>query len=158
MARFYKICENFLGRIYFLIFKREVPAFSPEAKNLIVTMGDWYVGESFSYIRIWGSNTAHMLPKVLPDRLFSEEISFQTVTKGVCKKLAGPKRRVYPKFPQNLRPLSIPTLTWAIELSDHIVSLKLGFSSKRKHDPKGWVDARLRKNNFKAGYIHEEEP
>ena len=99
-----------------------------------------------------------MLPKVVPDRLVIEEISFQIVIEGVYKKLAGPKRRVWPKFPQNLGPLSIPTSTWAAELSDHIVSLKLGFSSKRKHDPKGWVDARLRKNNFKAGYIHEEEP
>ena len=113
MARFYKICENFLGRIYFLIFKREAPAFSLESKNLIATMGDWYVGESFAYIMVWGRNTAHMLPKVALDRLVIEEISFQTVTEGVYKKLAGPKRRVWPKFPQNLGPLSIPTSTWA---------------------------------------------
>ena len=99
-----------------------------------------------------------MLPKVLPDRLFSEEISFQTVTEGVCKKLAGPKRRVWSNFPQTLRPLSIPNSTWAAEFSDHIVSLKLGFSSKRKHDPKGWVDAHLRKNHFKVGYTHEVVP
>ena len=118
-------------------------------------MGDWYVGESFAYIRIWGSNTAHMLPKVVPNRLVIEEISFQRVTEGYYKKLAGPKRRVFPKFPQNLGPPSIPTLTWAAELSDHIVSMKLGFSSKRKHDHKGWVDAHLRKNHFKEGYTHE---
>ena len=158
MNRFYEICENFHGRIHFLIFKRESPAFSLEAKNLIATMIDWYVGESFSYIRIWGSNTAHMLPKVVPDRLVIEEISFQTVTEGVYKKLVVPKRIVCPKFPQNLGPLSIPTSTWAAELSDHIVSLKLGFSSKKKHDPKGWVDAHLRQNHFKEGYTHEEEP
>ena len=71
-----------------------------------------------------------MLPKFVPDRLVIEEISFQTVTEGVYKKLIGPKRRVWPNFPQNLGPLSIPTSTWATELSNHIVYLKLGFSSK----------------------------
>ena len=40
---FYDICDNFLYRVYFLIFKKEAPTFSPEAKTLISTMADWYV-------------------------------------------------------------------------------------------------------------------
>ena len=51
-----------------------------EAKDIIANMGDWYLGESFTYIRTYGSNSAHRLPKVIPDRLVLEEISFQTVT------------------------------------------------------------------------------
>ena len=54
--------------------------------------------------------------------------------------------------------MSIPTSTWASELSDHIVSLKLGFASKRQHDHKGIVDFHLKKNHFKTGYTHEETP
>ena len=80
------------------------------------------------------------------------------MTKGVYKKLSGPKRRVWPKFPQTLGSLTIPTSTYAAELSDHIVSLKLGFVRKRQHDPKGFLDAHLRQNHFKAGYTHEEKP
>ena len=76
VVRLYDICESFLGRVYFLIFNKEAPAFSPEAKAFIATMGDWYVGESFTYIRFYGSNTAHMLPKFIPDSLVLEEISF----------------------------------------------------------------------------------
>ena len=83
MARFYDICESFLGRVYFFIFNKEVHAFSPEAKALIYTMGDWYVGESFTYIKVYGSNIAHMLPKVVPDMLVLEELSFQIVTEGI---------------------------------------------------------------------------
>ena len=83
VANFYDICESFLGRVYFLIFKKEAPAFSLEAKALIATMGDWYVGESFTYIRVYGSNIAHMFHKVIPDRFVLEEISFQTVTEGI---------------------------------------------------------------------------
>ena len=40
VPRFYDICEKFLGRIYFLIFKKEALAFSTKAKNLIATMGE----------------------------------------------------------------------------------------------------------------------
>ena len=111
VTRFYDICESFLGWVYFLIFNKEAPAFSPEAKTLIATMGYWYVGESFTYIRIFSNNAAHMLPKVVPDRLVLEEISFQTVTKGIYKKCAAPKGKVWPKFPLTLGSLSIPTST-----------------------------------------------
>ena len=107
-------------------------------------MGDWYVGESFTYIRVYGSNVAHMLPKGVIDRLVLEEISFQTVTEGIYKKCAALKRKVWPRFPITLGSLSVPTSTWESELSDHIMSLKLGFASKRKHDPKGIVDLHLR--------------
>ena len=110
MARFYDICESFLGRVYFFIFNKEAPAFSPKAKSLIATMGDWYVGESFTYIRVYGSNAAHMFPKVVPDRLVLEELSFQIVTKGIYKKCVAPKKKVWPKFPFALGSLSYPLL------------------------------------------------
>ena len=38
------------------------------------------------------------------------------------------------------------------------MSPKLGFACKRQHDPKGIVDLHLKKNHFKAGYVHEETP
>ena len=63
-----------------------------------------------------------------------------------------------PKFPITLGSLSIPTSTWVSYLSDHIVSLKLGFASKSQHDPKGIVDFHLKQNHFKIGYAHEETP
>ena len=91
--RFYDICQHFLSTIYFSIFKKEALAFSPEATALISTMGDWYVGEYFSYIRIWGSKTVHMLPRIVPDRLVLEEVAFQTVNHGVYRKLIGPKKK-----------------------------------------------------------------
>ena len=62
-------------------------------------MGVWYVGKSFSYIQIWGSNIVHMLPNIVPNRLVIEEVSFQTVTDGLYKKLVGPKNKGWPKFP-----------------------------------------------------------
>ena len=68
-----------------------------------------------------------MFPKIVLDIMVIEEVSFQTVTDDVCKKLVGPKRKGCPKFPLNLGSLVIPTSTWAAILGDQIVSLKLGF-------------------------------
>ena len=144
VARFYDICESFLSRVYFLIFNKEALAFSPKAKSLIAIMGDWYVGESFTYIRLYGSNASHMFPKVVPDRLVLEEISFQIVTEGIYKKCVALKRKLWPRLPITLGSLSVPTSTWASELSDHIMSLKIDFVRKRKHDPKGIVDLHLK--------------
>ena len=105
---FYDICEHFVGNIYFSIFKEEAPSFVAEARTFIMKMGDWYVGESFSYIRIWGGNTIHMLPKVIHDRLVLEEVSFHTVTDGVYKKLVGPKNKGWPNFPLYFGPFVVP--------------------------------------------------
>ena len=66
-------------------------------------MGDWYVDESFAYFIILGSSVVNMLSTVVLDRLVLKEVSFQIVTEGVYKRLIGPKRKGWPKFPLYLR-------------------------------------------------------
>ena len=118
-------------------------------------MGDWYVRESFSYIIIWGRNNVNIFPKIVPNMLVIEEVSFQTVTNGVYKKIVGPKTKSWPKFPLDIGQLVIPTSTWAAVLGDQIVSWKLGFGPKRKYDPKGFLDTHFKQNHVKSGYAHE---
>ena len=98
-----------------------------------------------------------MLPRIVLDKLVIAEVSFQTVTDGVYKKHVGPKRKGWPKFPLDLGPLVVPTSTWAVVLGDQIVSLKLGFSLKIKHAPKGFLDAHFKQNHINDGYSHEED-
>ena len=85
-------------------------------------------------------------------------MAFQTITDGVYKKIVGPKKKGWPKFPLNLGSLVIPTSTWATTLGEQIVSLKVGFSSKRRHDPKGFLDAHFKQYHIKISYGHEEFP
>ena len=58
----------------------------------------------------------------------------------------------------NLGSLVIPTSTWAAVLGEQIQSLKLGFSTKRKHDPKGYLRAHFNQYHIKITYVHEEIP
>ena len=85
-------------------------------------------------------------------------MAFHTINDGVYKRLIGPKKKAWPKFPFNLGSLVIPTSTWAILLGEQIVSLKLGFSSKRRHDPKGFLNAHFKQYHIKIAYVHEEIP
>ena len=110
-TRIYDICEQFLDSIYFSIFEKEALEFSAEAENFIATMGDWYVGESFSYIRIWGRNNVHMLPKIVPNKLVLEEVAFHIINDGAYRRLIGPKKKYWPKFPLQLGSLVNPTST-----------------------------------------------
>ena len=65
----YELCDLFLESMYFNIFKFDAPAFSKSARELISMFGDWYVGEYFSYIRIWGSNIVQLLPRIVLYRM-----------------------------------------------------------------------------------------
>ena len=67
LPKVYEICDLSSGLMYHQIFKADALAFSKRAKALISLHGDWYMGEYFSYIRIWGSNTVHLLPRIAPE-------------------------------------------------------------------------------------------
>ena len=76
IPRIYELRDLFLGSMYYKIFKADAPAFYKSARELISMLGDWYVGEYFSYISIWGSNIVHLLPRKVPDRMVLQEFSY----------------------------------------------------------------------------------
>ena len=97
------------------------------------------MGEYFSYFRIWGSKTVHLLPRFVPDRMLLHEFAFQTVIDGAYAKLAKNKRRGWPKFPLHLDCLVIQNSTHATMLGKEITIMKLGEASKRNHDPNAFL-------------------
>ena len=88
VPRVYDICDLSLGSMYQKIFKAGTLAISERVRTLITFHGDWYVGEYFSYIRIWGRNTVNLLPRIVPYRMVLQEIAYHTVIDGVFPKLA----------------------------------------------------------------------
>ena len=66
IPRFYEICDLFLGSMYYKNFKADDPSFSQKDREFISVYVYWYVGQYFSYIRIWGSNIVHFLSKIVP--------------------------------------------------------------------------------------------
>ena len=68
----YDICDHFIGSIYQKVFKGDTPTFSDRAMALISTMRNWYIGDYFTYIKIWGRKIVHLLPRIVPDRMVLE--------------------------------------------------------------------------------------
>jgi hypothetical protein len=76
------------------------PRFTQEATNVIKEIGDWFIDEEFSYIRIYGCEGApHILPRYVPERLTLREIAYQTVGVGIVASLSKSKKKTMAIFP-----------------------------------------------------------
>jgi hypothetical protein len=90
------ICDQFIARIHFLLFKKECPRLSDAAKKIISKVGHWYLDERDTYIRVFGATRApHLLPVYVPDRLVVGEICYQTILQGYNATLVKDKKRAF---------------------------------------------------------------
>ena len=89
MPRIYELCDLFLGSMYYNIFKDDAPAFSNSAREMISMFGNWYAGQFSSYIKFWGSNIVHFLPRIVPDQMVLQEFTYQTIIDGISPKLSA---------------------------------------------------------------------
>jgi len=64
------ICDEFIARVYFIIFKKEFPRLSAVAKKMISKVFQWYLDETTTYIRVFrATDTPHLPPAHILDRL-----------------------------------------------------------------------------------------
>lgn len=57
--------------------------------QVVGEVGDWYVIERGTYIRVFGATKApHLLPKFILDKLALQKIEYQTLVHGVGAALA----------------------------------------------------------------------
>jgi hypothetical protein len=90
------ICDQFIACIYSLLFKKECPRLSDEAKKVVSKVGHWYLDERETYIRVFGATGApHLLPIYVPDRLVLGEICYQTILQGYNATLVKDKKRAF---------------------------------------------------------------
>jgi hypothetical protein len=51
---------------------------------IIKRIGDWYLMEHDTYIRVYGAmKSPHLLPRFVPDKLVLQEVVYQMVINGV---------------------------------------------------------------------------
>ena len=92
------ICENFLCLAYLIIFKVNAPILLEDAIHLFSTMGDWYCGDFFTYIKIWGHNSFHLCPRFVLDMMVLEEVAFKTIVEGIHDRCTNLKRKTWTRF------------------------------------------------------------
>jgi hypothetical protein len=90
------ICDEFIARIYFILFKRECPRLSTATKNMISKVGHWYLDERDTYIRVFGATEEpHFLPVHVLDRLVVGEICYQNILQGYNATLVKDNKREF---------------------------------------------------------------
>jgi hypothetical protein len=90
------ICNEFLARVYFIIFRKECPRLSVAAKKMIAKVGHWYFEETSTYIRVFkATSTPHLLVVHVLDRLILGEICYQTILQGYNASLVKDKKRAF---------------------------------------------------------------
>jgi hypothetical protein len=90
------IPDEFITRIHFILFKKECPRLLTIAKKMISKVGQWYLDEKDTYIRVFKATRApHILPVHVPDRLVVGEIYCQTILQGYNATLVKYKKRAF---------------------------------------------------------------
>jgi hypothetical protein len=108
-----------------------------KALSIIKNIGDWYLMEHGTYIRIYGATKApHLLPCFFIDKLVLQEISYQTVIHGVGVTLYHKKKDIRPLLPLWIGSYSFASLKQAQVEVDTLLSYGFGEEQFRRHDPK----------------------
>jgi hypothetical protein len=77
---FYEICHFVVIPMHKMFFSCDPPHISETVSKNLKPIEEWFIEESFSYIRVYGcSIPPHALPKFLPDRLVCREVAHQIV-------------------------------------------------------------------------------
>ena len=90
------ICDEFIARVYFILFKKECLRLSAVAKKMISKVGHWDVDKHTTYIRVFGATRApHLLLDHVLDRLIMGEICYHTILQGYNTTLVKDKKRAF---------------------------------------------------------------
>jgi hypothetical protein len=134
------ICDEFIARIHFIIFKKECPRLSATTKKMVAKVGHWYLDECSTYIRVFGATRApHLLPAHVPDRLIVGEICYQTILQGYNATLVKDKKRAFIPYGFHVGFYLVKDTAQAKQ--EGLSQLEFRFPTGRfcKHDPKGLV-------------------
>lgn len=94
-----KICDGLFAPIYQILFVNEAPYFFPKGWQIVQKCGDGYMTPDGDYIRMLGScKTPHCLPHFVPNKLFLQELAYQTYIHGVVASLNKAKKGALASF------------------------------------------------------------
>jgi hypothetical protein len=134
------ICDEFISRIHFIIFKEECPRLYVASKKMVAKVGHWYLNERSTYIRVFGATGApNLLPAHVPYRLVVGEICYQTILQGYNATLVKDKKRAF--IPYRFHIGFYLVKDTAQDKLERLSQLEFRFliGRFRKHDPKGLV-------------------
>lgn len=90
-------------------------------------IGDWFVGEKFTYIRIYDATKAPILfPKIVIDHMVLTEITYQSYYHGIGVVLNSKKEHLWPDLPITIRAYQVTTTSEAEKCGEAVQLFHLG--------------------------------
>ena len=94
-----------------MFFGYDPPHISKIVSKNLKPIEDWFIEESFSYIRVYGcSIPPHGIPKFLLDRLVCREGAHKIVKGGIRIELKEAQKKSWPIFPVHIGKFSLQNL------------------------------------------------
>jgi hypothetical protein len=111
---------------------------------VIIRIGDWYLMEHGTYIRIYGAKKPpHLLPLFNPDKLVLQEVAYQTIIHGVRGILYRSKKSIWTPLPLYIDNYFFENTKQALAEVDVLLSYHSGEEILLRHDSKN-----ILKENF----------
>jgi hypothetical protein len=132
------ICDQFIARIHFMLFKKEFPRLSVATKKVISKVGHWYLVECDTSIRVFGATGApHLIPVYVPNQLVVGEICYQTILQGYNATLVKYKKRAFIPYGFHFGFYMVKHKAQAKQEGLSQLESQFQTGCFRKHDPKG---------------------
>jgi hypothetical protein len=134
------ICDEFIARIYFILFKKEFPRLSTMAKKMISKVGHWYLDEHDTYTKVFGATGApHLLPAHVLDCLVVGKIFYQTILQGYNATLIKDKKQAFIPYGFHVGLYMVKDTTQTKQEGLSQIEFRFQTCQFRKHDLKGLV-------------------
>jgi hypothetical protein len=112
--------------------------------TIIRRIGDCYLMEHHTYIRIYGAmKPTHLLPRFVPDKLVLQEVAYQTIMHGVRGMLYRLKKAIWSPFPLCIGNYFFENTKQAHTKVDILFSYHFGEERFKRHDHENIVKENL---------------
>lgn len=119
-----------------MIFNKKARRFSQEAATNLLVVGEYFIKEQFTYIRVFGSTTdPHIPPIYVYNKLLARASSYQIVGKDLTKVLKDGKKSLWPTFCIKCDSFALANIVHATKESTQMESIKLHTLPTTQFDP-----------------------
>jgi hypothetical protein len=151
-----RICEDFLAPLYKFSFFTSPHCMKDKAIEVIIRIGDWYLMEHDTYIRIYGAmKPPHLPPRFVPHKLVLQEVTYQTIIHGVRGMLYRSNKAIRPPLPLYISNYFFENTKKSQVEVDILLSYHFGEENFKRHDPNNIVKEHFHRMRLPYEYTTE---
>lgn len=142
-----------------VIFRNVIPRINEDLKEALDQIGDWFVEELFTYIRIYGSEIGpHALLRYILERISLREVVNQTTLNDQAQKLSKLQKKIWPNFPIKFGKLSLKDGGHAFKEAEKLQCVWIDSLPHYDYDPSGKINDHYKVVSYIKTFTHQNTP